>query len=98
MAKLFIKNGNNYREYYVHQGHEIDMMDFLKNHPNKQGMSSYTRLHEGVEWFTFLLTTEDIKTIKKTSWYRNTSWDEPTLDDELIEGAIIEAIIVEPPQ
>lgn len=81
-------------DYFVHEEHEADFCSFLKNHGNKQQIG-YTEPHAGIEWFSFVLTTNDIETIKKTCWYANTKWGNPDLDDQLQKGAKIEVFIAE---
>ena len=96
--EILIKHGDSIHNtgYLVHREHESDMYDFLKNHSNKQNMSIYTRNHEGVGWFRIKLTPSDVKFIKETTWYRNTSWDFPEVEKELKIGTYIEVFYVEP--
>ena len=96
--EILIRNTENRSNtgYMVHGEHECDMYDFLKNHPHKHDVSNHTCNYEGVEWFRINLTSNDVEFIKKTSWYRNTSWDYPQVDDELKEETTIEVFLVEP--
>ena len=96
-TKIFLKPENSQEcyEYFVHDEHEADFCDFLKNHENKSDVSIYTSEKEGVEWFTIELTSNDVENIKDTCWYPNTKWDNPDLDEKLVAGTIIEVFSVD---
>lgn len=81
-------------DYFVHEEHESDLCDFLKNHTGKQQIG-YTEPHTGVEWFVITLTSEDVEAIKQTAWYINAKWNNENLDFELVEGAKLETFIAE---
>ena len=94
--KIIIKDkkGKNCFDYFVHEDHENDMYDFLKNH-NSIPVSNITSKKEGIDWFTFILTSNDVKMIKQTSWYFNHKIGNEHLTDEIIQGATIEVFLVE---
>lgn len=94
MQILINTNKNNFKRYFVHTYHETDMVKFLKNHPDKGMVTINTKNNEGVEWYTITLTPEDIQKIKETTWYKNTKWDYPDLDEELTIGTTIEVLDV----
>lgn len=94
--KLFIKNDTQSCgvDAWVHEYHENDMVSFLMNHPKKTNVTNVTPHHDGVEWFKIVLTSEDVESIKETSWYHNTKSGAKELDKWIVQGATIEVISI----
>lgn len=87
------KDNRLYMNLWIHDFHECDLIRFLKSNTRKKPLVSKNILDK-ISWFSLKLNQEDIKKIKKTSWFKNHIHDLENLEEEFIEGKEIEFILI----
>ena len=104
MMRLYINIKNNlYKEYGVHYEHECDLYDYLKEYSNKRKITkTYTikeykeyNFKQTIQYFFINPTKEDIKFILNTCWFKNNSWENKNLKQELENTKEITILIIE---
>lgn len=78
--------------FWLHDYHETDTLEYLKNHKNKKQVTNLQK--KRITWIEITLTEKDIEELKKTSWWFNNN-DNNILDKTLKEGKRLELISIE---